>query len=287
MKLHVTRDTDLNIAYGRHYQAPEWYQLAWHPENSDLKHKYTDQYVLGLEHLFEDDVKGSVEVYYKKYQDVPVERYLTTPEIDYWDYIYLNKGEGNSKGIEVFLQKKVKKNIWGTLSYSYSVAKARDPRFPDREFSWFFDHGHIFTSVLGYRTEFQGKDWYEKVRNKWWYYAFSWLPFLPGDQTEYSIKWRYLGGKPYSDQTFIPEEHRWELLETDEVASERMKSYNRFDFHVERRWYYGSWSLLTYFDVNNLFNRKNILDFRYNDDGTKDNIYQFGRMIVGGVVVEL
>ena len=124
------------------------------------------------------------------------------------------------------------------------------------------------------------------MKHEWWYYAGSWIPFLPGDQTEYSVKWRYLGGKPYSDMTFVPNEHRWVLLETDEITSDRMKPYNRFDFHVERRWYYGSWSLLTYFDVNNLFNRKNILDYRYNDDGTRDEVYQFGRMIVGGIVVE-
>ena len=59
VKFHLTGDTDLNFAYGRHYQTPEWYQLAWHPDNRDLKHKYTDQFVTGIEHLFADDIRGS------------------------------------------------------------------------------------------------------------------------------------------------------------------------------------------------------------------------------------
>ena len=286
LKLHLGRKTDLNVAYGRHYQAPEWYQLASDPANRTLPHKFTDQYVTGLDHLFSEDLKGSVEVYYKRYRDVPVERYLTTPELDFFDNVYMSEGEGAAKGIELFLHKKVKNNLWGTVSYSYSIARGKDPRYEDREFPWFFDHGHIFTSILGYRTEFRGTDWYESMKHEWWYYAGAWLPFLPGDQTEYSVKWRYLGGKPYAHRTYLPHEHRWVLLETDEITSERMKPYNRFDFHVERRWYYGSWSLLTYFDVNNLFNRKNILEYRYYEDGTTEEVYQFGRMIVGGAVVE-
>lgn len=284
--IHLGEVTDLNLAYGRHYQAPEWYQLTYDTANHYLHHKYTDQIVVGLDHLFAEDMKGTVEGYYKRYQDVPTQRAYTTPDPNDWDNVYLNEGEGYARGLEFFLQKKVKQNLWGTLSYSYSIARAKDLRYPDREYSWDFDYSHVLTSILGYRKEYKGLDWYEKMKKKWWYHLIALIPVAPSDESEYSVRWRYLGGRPYTPMTWHPEWKEWTLDELQLINSERMSPYKRFDIHVQQRWFLGKLSLLTYLNIENLFNAPNIWDYQYTDDGEKHTIYQYGRMVVGGLVLE-
>jgi len=278
--------TSFNLAYGRHYQSPEWYQLTYDTSNHYLQHKYTDQYVLGIEHLFAEDVKGTVEGYYKLYQDVPIERAYTTADPNDWDNVYVNEGVGYVKGIEFFLQKKVKQNLWGTLSYAHPIAKMQDPRSPEKEYSWDFDYRHIFTFILGYRKDFKGLPWYEKIKNTWWYHVISFIPIVPADESEYSFRWRYIGGRPHTPLTWHPEWKRWTLDESQPINSERISPYKRFDLHIQQRWFFGKWSLLSYLEIENLFNTANIWDYQYTNDGEKETIYQYGRMIIGGVIVE-
>ena len=284
--LRMFRDTDLNLAYGRCCQPPEWYELLYDEKNSKLKSQYTDQYIIGIEHLFAEDVKGTIEAYYKKYKDVPIARAYTTPDPNDWDNVYVNKGDGYCKGVEFFLQKKVKENLWGTLSYSYSIARMKDPRYPEKEYSWNFDFRNVFTIVVGYRKEFQELPWYNEMRRKWWYNIVSFIPIAPADVSEYSFRYRYIGGKPYTPLTYHPEWRKWTLDEEQPINSERMPPYMRFDLHLEQRWFLGSWSIGSYFEIENLFNTPNIWDYQYNGDGTKETIYQFGRMIIGGMLIE-
>lgn len=283
---HLNPNTNLNLAYGRSYQSPEWFQLASDTANYHLKSKYTDQVVIGLEHTFAEDVRATLEAYYKDYREVPIKKSSLTGDPNDWSAVYVNQGRGYSKGIEFFLQKKVKENLWGTVSYSYSVAKAKDPRDPSKEYNWDFDYRHIFTSIAGYRRDFQSASWYRSLKNKFWYKAASWFPLMPADENEVSFKWRYLGGRPYTPQTYHPEWRRWTLDPDQPVNTARMKPYQRFDLHIQKRWFLGRVNLLTYFELENVFDVKNIWEYTYNDDGTVTNIYQFGQMLIGGVVVE-
>ncbi|MRR08696.1 TonB-dependent receptor [bacterium] len=283
---HVTEATDLNLSYGRHHQSPDWYQLSIDTLGSSLRHKYTDQVVAGVEHLFADDVKCNVEAYYKDYRDVPVLASDTTADPHDLSLGFVNAGRGYAKGLEFFLQKKVKDNLWGTASYSYSVSRARDPRDPSREFDWDFDYRHVATLIAGYRVDFAKKPWFPGMRSALWYKTLAFLPLLPADESEASFRFRYLGGKPYTPQTYHREWRRWTVDPDQAVNSARMNPYRRFDIHIQRRWFYSKLSLLTYFEVENVFNTKNLWGYQYNGDGTRTEVYQFGRMIIGGFVLE-
>jgi len=239
-----------------------------------------------VRHLFTEDVLGTVEVYYKGYRDVPIWRAYTTPDPNDWDRHVVNRGRGYSKGIEVFLHKKVKRALWGTLSYSYSLARAEDPRYPGREFPWDFDFRHILTILGGYRKDLRGKEWYGKLRGKWWYKVLNWTPFVPGDETEVSFRWRYTGGRPYTPMTYHREWRKWTLDEDQPINSARVPPYRRLDVSIVRRWFAKGWSIVSYWEVDNILNRKNIWDYQYRKDGTRKEIYQFGRMVVGGVALE-
>ena len=278
--------TELRAAYGRHYQFPEYYYLTAHPENRHLKAKYTDQFVIGTRHLFTEDILGTLEVYYKRYRDVPIWRSYTTPDPNDRDRRAVNRGRGYSKGIEVFLHKKVKRALWGTLSYSYSIARAEDPRYPGREFPWDFDFRHVLTILGGYRKDMREVGWYGKLRDKWWYKVLNWTPFMPGDETEISFRWRYTGGRPYTPMKYHKEWQKWTLDEDQSINSARFPAYRRLDVSLVRRWFMKGCNIVSYWEVENIFNHRNIWDYQYKKDGTKEKIYQFGRMVVGGVVLE-
>ena len=286
MKYALSERSNFSLGLGRHYQNPDYYTLNHNELNKNLKPKYTDQVVLGIDRLLAEDIKISIETYYKIYKDVPVRYSDTTPDSLDWANYSINSGEGYAKGIEFFLQKKVKDNFWGTISYSYSIAKAEDPRFPDKEieYSWDFDYRHVFTGILGYKFEFMKYEWYE--RNRSWMKWFSWTSLVPSDETEISIKYRYLGGKPHTKPAYDPSLRRWTVSGNQEFNTERFPGYQRFDLHIQHRWFESTVNIISYLEVDNLFGTKNIWDYDYLDDGSKEKIYQWGRMIVGGVMIE-
>lgn len=286
LSFHFDPATNLNLAAGRSYQSPDWFQLAMDTANRRLKSKYTDQVVLGLERFLADDLRGTIEFYYKIYRDVPIPLSMATQDPNDFSSAYVNSGTGHARGAELFLQKKVKRTLWGTASYSYSISRAEDPRSPGSEYNWDFDYRHVLTLIAGYRKDYRESAWYNKIKPSLWYKAASWLPLLPADETELSLKWRYLGGRPYTPQTYHPEWRRWTIDPGQPINSARMRPYNRFDLHLQRRWYFGRLSLLSYFDLQNVFNSRNEWMYLYNDDGTVDVVYQFSRMMVGGMVLE-
>ncbi|MBN2543256.1 TonB-dependent receptor, partial [bacterium] len=291
----ILKDTDLTLAYGRHYQSPDWYMLALNGPETELKNYYTDQYVLGIDHLFAEDIRGTVELYYKSYDDIPTLRSSLTDDPYDEDLHYVNAIDGYSRGVEFFLQKKVKENLWGTLSYSYSTARNNDPRAesctdaidcPYGEYPKAFDYRHVATFIVGYREEYMRKEWYQNLKKKWWWGPISWIPGLPSDEGEYSFRFRYLGGRPYTEPTYHPELRVWSVDPGEPYNQVRMPEYINLDLHIQSRWYHGKWTLFTYFELDNALNRKNVWWYQRNDDGTVDPVYQRGQMFVGGVMVE-
>ncbi len=277
---------DINFGVGRNYQNPNYETFTANDKNKNLKPKYADQAVLGADYLFAEDIKLTIETYYKSYHDVPVSYSFITPDsLDRSSYM-VNEGKGFAKGIEFFLQKKVKNNFWGTISYSYSIAQAYDPRDPSEKtlYDWDFDYRHVFTGILGKKIEFMQFDWYDKYRN---YLNFlSWfVPFL-SDETEISLKYRYMGGKPYTEKVYNPYLRRWFTPYDKPLNDARFEPYQRFDILILRRWFEKRVNITTYFEIENLLNTKNVWDYNYLDNGEKETVYQMGRMIVGGFLIE-
>lgn len=278
--------TTFNVAYGRHYQSPYPVELAAHPANNTLRNKYTNQYVVGLEHFFRDDIKLTLEAYYKEYFDIPVKKNLTTPDpFDFDEGAFINAAEGRAQGVEMFLQKKLTEKFSTIMSYAHSASQTLDPRF-NTHYPSDYDYRDVFTFIGGYKYRWYDTAWYEKLRRKPWYFAVSWLPFMPADEFEISLKWRYLGGRPYTRPVYYPELQRWIVEEQQELNTLRYPPYHRLDLRLDRRFLFQSWTLVVFFDVVNVYNRDNIWNYQYNDDGTISEVLQYKTFPVGGVTVE-
>ncbi len=281
----LTPVTNLNLAYGQHSQTPAYIYVSGHPLNKNLDYYRTQQVVLGVEHLFREDIRGTLEIFYKDYQGVPVSESSLSP--DPFDAAYghlINKGEGYARGIEVFLQKKRSKHHYFTISYSYSNAKAYDPRY-GKPYPWDYDYRHVFTFVSGLRFDLRDKIWYQKMSKNLFYNLFSWiLPFA--DQVEIGIRWRYLGGRPYTQPEYIAHFQAWIVPPGADINTERYPAYHRLDIRLDRRFMFKNWNMVTFIDIMNVYARDNIWMYAYQSDGTIDNIYQFQVFPVGGITIE-
>lgn len=281
----VADKTTLNLAFGQHSQSPAYIQITAHPENDDLDYKKTRQVVFGIEHLFKDDMRGTVELFYKDYDHVPISESQLSPNP--FDAAYgrlVNEGEGFAKGVEFFLQKKMTGNYHFTFSYAYSVSKGRDPRY-GTTFNWDFDYRHIFTFLGGWHWDLRNRNWYKKMKDNFFYKLFAWfLPF--GDQVEVGLRWRYLGGRPFTQRTYYPFLRTWAVEEDTPLNAERYPAYHRLDIRLDRRFMFRKWNIVTFLDVFNIYQRDNIWGYTYNDDGTIDKILQFQVFPVGGLTIE-
>ena len=296
LKWNFSDQTKFSMGYGRHYQFPGYYYFTstsseedpiGYETNKNLKAKYTDQYILGVSNTFAEDLKLTCEAYYKKYDNVPVRHSETTTEVKDHDYFFLNAGEGYSRGIELFLHKKVKNNYWGTLSYSLSEAKAIDQRFQDKEveYDWDFDIRHSLTCILGYKIALMEQDWF--IKNRGWMKYLWWTGVMPGDETEVSAKFKYSSGRPYTLKVYDEVNKEWDVPEDYSYNTERYPDYQRLDIHLKNIWFAGRFNFSTYFEIDNIFDRKNIYIYKYKGEtGKIKKKYMFSRTIFGGFIIE-
>lgn len=283
-----------SLAYGKHYQSPSYVEINAHPLNKNLESKFTDQYVLGFDYLISDDMKLTIEGYNKSYSNVPIDKDELTPDI--FDNSYgekVNKGKGESIGAELFFQKKLTRSFSTIVSYSHSKSTAVNPQ-TGKDYDWDYDYGDVFTFVAGYKFFWREKAWFQEFKNSTIYDFISWLPVIPADEDELSIKWRYLGGRPYTEKTYVENIREWKVLETQELNTARFPVYHRLDFRIDKRFINDSYNIVVFFDLINTYGRDNIWNYNYgtkvdvNNNVVKNRkkVLQFQVFPVGGFSLE-
>lgn len=285
---NFTAATSLNFGYGKHFQEPASIDFTANPEkNRDLKSRYSEQYVVGLEHLFRDDMKGSVEIYHRNYGNLPYPRsWVEQDSLANYNNEMYSTGSGYAQGFEFFLQKKLSRNFNLTISYSHYTARRRDLRREKAPYyTADYDFRDVFTMIGGYRWKMTNYSWYQNVRDNPLWKIFSWL-ISPGDEFELSFRWRYTRGKPYTERTYDPYLRRWYTRWGTTMNTERLRAYHRLDLLILRRWLFKGSALVTYLDIMNIYGRHNIWDYTYYSDGTREAIYQYSLFPVGGFVLE-
>jgi len=278
-------NTQITAAFGRHYQAPNLFDLTLSDKNKDLRNKYADHYIIGFEKIFGDDIRLTLETYYKHLSDMAVLRYVAeNNQFERVDGEMINSGKGYAYGAEFFLQKKLTNNFSTIVSYAYSVARQKNA--PDGSyFNSDYDYRNVFTFIGGYKIRYYEKPWFQQIKHTWWYKSFNWI--LPlADEVEWSVKFRYLGGRPYTPPVYHPEWHKWIVEEGQARNTTRYPAYHRLDLHLDKRFFFDSWNFVLYFDVSNIYNQPNIWEYQYNDDGTRERILQYQTMPVGGFIIE-
>jgi hypothetical protein len=260
--------TSLNFSTGIYSQSPEYLWVTSDPRNKNLTYMKTYHYVAGIEHLFTEDIKFSVEAYYKKYTDYPVSVLVPTFVLVNGGTEYgpnfvgeaVSKGYGFAKGIDFSLLKKLTGNgIYGMINYS--LGDCRFTAIKGGEKPGSFDYRHNLTIIAGYQ-----------ISNNW----------LIG------IKYRYTSGRPYTPYDIQASTYYDRgIYDVNRFNDARYKDYNRLDIRVDKKWNYRKWSIVAYVELQNVFNTTNVYQYFWNEyRNEKGTIYQWAFLPVGGFSVQ-
>ncbi len=234
----LTPITNINFSSGIFNQFPSYIWLSGNPSNKNLKAIRVSQFVLGFDHRIKEDLLFKNECYYKAYSNYPtslIRPYLSLANTgagfagseDNFSAFGLeplvSAGKGFSRGIEISLQKK-SSDIphYGILSITYNESKFIPLDGVERYGS--FDQRWIFNISGG---------------------------FIFNNNYEASFKFRYASGKPTTP---------FNLDGTQSIAnynSERLAPLHSLDIRVDKRWFFDHLTLITYIDIQNIYNNKN------------------------------
>lgn len=238
---NATPKLNFSLGYGIFYQSPSLVWLSGYPENRSLKNIRADHYVAGIEYLFTSDLRVTLEGYYKEYSDYAastIRPFIVLSNTggdfeqtqDFGIEPLASKGSGHSRGIELYIQKALTTNYYGLISVSLFDAKYKALDGVERNSS--FNNRYNFTILGGYKP---GKEW------------------------EISGKFRWIGGRPYTPINPADGTQLVSLYNT-----EYLPDFNSLDLRVDKRWNFKGWTLITYIDVQNVYGKKNISDYRWN-----------------------
>ncbi len=240
----LTSVTNLNFSTGIFHQTPSYIWLIADKSNRDLKSIKVNQYILGFDHQLNDDALLKVEGFIKDYSNYPTSKirpYLVLANTgagfsgsdDNYSSFGLeplvSSGFGISRGIELSVQKKLSDTpYYGIFSFTY--AKTDFTSLDGIKRDGAYDQNWIVNLSGGYKI------------NKHW---------------EVSTKFRFASGRPYT-----PFQTNGTQLVAD-YNSRRLKSAHSLDLRVDRRWNFQGWSLITYLDIQNIYNQKNLSGIRW------------------------
>lgn len=264
LSFKLTPVTSINASAGIFRQNPAYIWLATVESNKNLENIRADHYVFGIDHLLDDDLRVTAEVYEKKYSDYAV-------SVDNPTYILVNggaqygpdyvtsavsAGTGTVRGFDLSLQKKLSGNgVYGMLNYSYMDSKFK--ALEGGEVPGAFDQTHQLNLTIGYQV------------------ADDWLV---------GLKYKYATGKPYTpyDSEASTSAGRG-VYDMDLYNTVRMPDYMRLDLRIDKRFSLGNFGLVTYIEFQNLLNRTNISEYYWDDDKNEvGEILHWGFFPIGG-----
>ena len=249
--------SQVQFSYGNYQQVPTPPRLTRSVGNPELSTSQASHYVLEYTREISEATEIKVAGYYKN---------LDNLVINDDDARYLNQGVGFAQGTELFLRHQTGQRFVGWGSYAYGLSKRRDrPGNPYRYYS--FDQTHVATLAAAYS---------------------------PTPTWEIGAKWQYRTGNPYTPVLGATPEldpRNGESIYVPvyaETNSARFPAYHRLDVKISRAFRFDKWRMRVFLELLNAYNRKNLLDFNYNDDYTeKEDIYQFPIIPYLGITVEL
>ncbi|MCP4215932.1 MAG: TonB-dependent receptor [bacterium] len=265
--LKLSDRTSVSAAAGIFRQNLPLLLLYRNEKNKDLREPSAFQYSIGLNHLFGESVRLSIEAYHKSYRNFPVDPQRGSLCILddlfgfslFGDGALSDAGKARSYGVEFVLQKKLKEKFYGMVSGSWFRTQYRDLAGVWR--NRVFDNQCIFALQGGY-----------KPNRKW----------------EFSVRWLIAGGMPYTPFDIAASERANSgIFDTSQINGKRMPAYHSLNVRLDRRFHFSGSNLTTYLSVWNAYNNKNTASYHWNEIENKpDYTYQFSLLPIIGIEYE-
>ena len=256
----------LNLASGVYYQSLPLYFLSQNSSIRDLPNVEAIHAVAGIDYMITSATKFTIEAYYKRYNDVPLQPETVSSQdptfvLDHMDfYDNLNSdGTAYSRGVDLMIQKKMKDQFYGTISASFFRSRYRDQfgEWQNRD----YDVKYLFNIIGGYRP------------NKKW---------------EISARWSYIGARPYTPiNVAASQQMEATVLNMNQFNEKRLPAYHSLFLRFDRRYFFENTSLTTYVSLWNAYNRENVHSYHWDSvDSEIAKTVQFSLLPVGGVEFE-
>jgi hypothetical protein len=250
----------LNATWGSYYKIPIYTVLGFKDQNGAFANKdnsyiHNFHYATGIEFLPKNDLRFTVEGYIKEYSNYPVSVFENISLANLGGGFgaignekVVSAGKGRSVGVEFFMQQKLVKRQFVTLSYSYVRSKFGGVNTELLPSAW--DYKHLLSFIYGYKF---GKNW------------------------ELGAKYRFAGGAPYSPFDLAASQQNYLTLGTgifdnSKLNTQRLKPFSQLDVRIDKKWNYKNWSLDLFFDIQNITSAKNQsipnFTFKRNTDNT-------------------
>jgi outer membrane receptor for ferrienterochelin and colicin len=252
--------TIMRAAWGFYCQSPIFKQLKFPYATSDnTKAQRATHYILGLEHRFSDNFTLKVEAYYKRYDNL-----ISSERSSYWylSYSKENDAVGFAKGIDLYAVVNFP-DFYGWLSYGLLSAQEDNRTDMTGYYPRYTDQRHTLSAVLDFT-----------LGNRW-----SW-----------GLRVFYGSGYAYTPKNarYNTTDGGWEWI-TGDKNSAHYPDYRRIDLRLSKEFEIGSFPLLAFIDVINVFDFQNVLAYRYtyDKDGrpTVDEIELFPIIPTAGLTI--
>ncbi len=237
----------LNMNTGRYFQLPPYTTLGYRNsegklinKENELKYIAVNHYIAGGEFTIRKNSILSIEGFYKQYGNYPFSLRdsisLANKGADYGtfgDEPVNSTSRGRAVGFEIMERTKIKDfNL--IVSYTFVRSEFESPQGDYIPTSW--DSKHILTLTST-----------KNLKNNW----------------TVGLKWRYLGGLPYTPYDLETSAYKvaWDtrgraFLDYSRLNEKRLNPFHQLDMRVDKKFFFDKWSLMTYIDIQNLYNYK-------------------------------
>jgi hypothetical protein len=202
--------------------------------NANASYIRSTHYVAGFEFLPKDDLRFTVEGFYKKYSNYPVsvrDGISLANQGGGFDVLgneaITSIGGGETLGAEFYMQKKLTKKTFAVLSYTFVRSRFSGTNGQLIVSAW--DYRHMFSVLLG-----------RKLKHGW----------------EVGMKYRFAGGAPYTPFDSTASQLNFVstgtgVLDFTKLNTNRLINFNQFDIRIDKKIYFKRATLDLYLDVTN------------------------------------
>jgi hypothetical protein len=246
LSYNILPKLNANFNMGRFFQLPPYTVMGFRNNALELVNKennityiQSNHLVTGFDYNISNYAQLSLEAFHKTYDKYP---FLIADQISLANLggdfgvigseAVTSSSQGRSYGLEFLAHQKLNGSIYGMLSYTWVRSEFKNVNGSYIPSSW--DNKHILNLSAG-----------KKLPKNW----------------EIGINFRLLGGAPYTpyDVELSSRQDIWDVTQTgiydwSKINSMRNPLFHSLDVRVDKKWYYKTFALNLYFDIENMYN---------------------------------
>ena len=236
---------NINASVGDYYKIPTYTVLGFQNNereyvNRDAKYIRSTHYVGGFEYMPKEDLRFTLEGFYKKYSNYPVSvaNGISLANLGGGFDILGNEsivssGGGETYGAEFYFQQKLVKRIFAVFSYTFVRSRFSGANGQLTASSW--DNRHLVSALFGW-----------KLKRGW----------------EIGAKFRLAGGAPYTPFDTTASRLSFAtagqgVLDYSQLNTERLINFSQLDIRFDKKFYFRRSTLDIFIDIQNAMRARN------------------------------